>query len=85
MHADLTKVRQSLFNLLSNAAKFTQDGTVTLETSIVFVNGNDMIQFRVSDTGIGIQPDMLDKPVPALHATGSFERAAVRRDGLDWP
>ena len=31
MRADLTKVRQSLFNLLSNAAKFTENGTITLE------------------------------------------------------
>ena len=30
MHADLTKVRQTLFNLLSNAAKFTERGTITL-------------------------------------------------------
>ncbi|MBE9182565.1 response regulator [Oculatella sp. LEGE 06141] len=33
MYADLTKVRQNLFNLLSNAAKFTQDGTITLSVS----------------------------------------------------
>ncbi|AFZ19862.1 response regulator [Allocoleopsis franciscana] len=33
MHADLTKVRQSLFNLLSNACKFTQQGTITLTVS----------------------------------------------------
>jgi signal transduction histidine kinase len=33
MHADLTKVRQSLFNLLSNACKFTENGTITLEAS----------------------------------------------------
>jgi PAS domain S-box-containing protein len=33
MHADLTKIRQTLFNLLSNAAKFTENGTITLEVS----------------------------------------------------
>ena len=33
MHADLTKVRQTLFNLLSNAAKFTEQGTITLSAA----------------------------------------------------
>ncbi|NIP93334.1 MAG: HAMP domain-containing histidine kinase, partial [Akkermansiaceae bacterium] len=33
MHADQTKVRQTLFNLLSNASKFTEDGTVALEVT----------------------------------------------------
>ena len=39
MHADLTKVRQSLFNLLSNASKFTEKGTITLDVEPVFKAG----------------------------------------------
>jgi PAS domain S-box-containing protein len=61
MHADLTKVRQSLFNLLSNACKFTEKGTVTLEASRELVGGVDWIKFSVSDTGIGMAPDQMEK------------------------
>src|SRR5206468_322412 len=50
MHADLTKVRQALFNLLSNASKFTDHGTITLT---VQREPDDWITFAVRDTGIG--------------------------------
>lgn len=54
MHSDLTKLRQALFNLLSNAAKFTQHGTVTLTVEIVPKPDAPWVQFCVSDTGIGM-------------------------------
>jgi signal transduction histidine kinase/CheY-like chemotaxis protein len=52
--ADITKVRQILFNLLSNACKFTDRGTITVDVDQIKVDKRDWIQFRVSDTGIGI-------------------------------
>ncbi|RJR42835.1 MAG: PAS domain-containing sensor histidine kinase [Deltaproteobacteria bacterium] len=61
MHADLTKVRQSLFNLLSNACKFTENGTISLEVSRELIGGVDWIKFSVSDTGIGMAPDQMEK------------------------
>jgi CheY-like chemotaxis protein len=60
MRADLTKVRQSLFNLLSNACKFTESGTIRLEVARTERDGY-WITFRVSDTGIGMTPDHLGK------------------------
>jgi PAS domain S-box-containing protein len=54
MHADLTKVRQCLYNLLSNACKFTEAGTVRLE---VARQEGGWVVFRVSDTGIGMTPE----------------------------
>jgi signal transduction histidine kinase/CheY-like chemotaxis protein len=54
MHADVTKVRQILFNLLSNACKFTDHGTISVDVDESKVEGRDWIRFRVSDTGIGI-------------------------------
>lgn len=53
MPADITKLRQSLFNLLSNASKFTENGTITLAVARKEVG---WIDFAVSDTGIGMTP-----------------------------
>src|SRR5579862_3113890 len=61
MHADIAKTRQSLFNLLSNAAKFTKSGAISLEVSREIMEDREWIWFRVSDTGIGMTPDQLVK------------------------
>ncbi len=61
MRADLTKVRQSLFNLLSNACKFTEQGTITFDASREHAPDGDWITFRVTDTGIGMSPDQMDQ------------------------
>jgi len=61
MRADLTKVRQGLMNLLSNAAKFTKNGTVTLEASAEVRESRKGVVFRVSDTGIGITAEQQRK------------------------
>ena len=54
MKADITKVRQILFNLLSNACKFTDHGTISVDVDQIKAEDKECIQFRVSDTGIGI-------------------------------
>ena len=63
MHADLTKVRQALFNLLSNACKFTKQGTVSLEVKRRQGCDDfpDEIIFTVSDTGIGMTEEQTKK------------------------
>jgi len=61
MRADMAKVRQSLFNLLSNAAKFTKEGAISLEVSRENMEDREWIWFRVSDTGIGMTPEQLVK------------------------
>jgi len=57
MHADLTKVRQILFNLLSNAAKFTEHGNIKLDVERETLGTTEWLIFRVSDTGIGMTPE----------------------------
>jgi two-component system, NtrC family, sensor kinase len=59
MRADLTKVRQALFNLLSNACKFTTQGTIGLQVTRQTEDGVEWIAFRVSDTGIGMTPEQM--------------------------
>ncbi len=61
MHADQIKVRQGLFNLLSNAAKFTHDGNITLNAGREIMDGSEWIVFRVADTGIGLSPEQIVK------------------------
>jgi CheY-like chemotaxis protein/CHASE3 domain sensor protein len=58
MYTDLTKTRQSLFNLLSNAAKFTEKGEIVL--TVRREGGNpDKIIFAVSDNGVGMSPEVV--------------------------
>ena len=61
MRADITKVRQALFNLLSNAAKFTHEGVIALVVRSEQENDVDWIQMSVSDSGIGIPPEKINQ------------------------
>jgi signal transduction histidine kinase len=61
MTSDPTKLRQNLFNLLSNAAKFTKEGTITLAARRVAHEGAESLEFRVSDTGIGMSKEQLSR------------------------
>ena len=77
MRADVTKVRQTLFNLLSNALKFTENGEVRLEVTrhppagsaalagpsaaVPVLDGKATLVFRVTDTGIGITPEQMSR------------------------
>ncbi|HEY3065549.1 MAG TPA: GAF domain-containing protein [Methylomirabilota bacterium] len=61
MRADLTKVRQALLNLLSNACKFTELGTVALTVARTTADGREWIVFDVADTGIGMTAEQLTR------------------------
>ena len=62
MRSDQTKVRQSLFNLLSNAAKFTKQGTDHAGAPDGSTRDRrDWLEFKVSDTGIGMTPEQLGR------------------------
>ncbi|MDQ3565570.1 MAG: response regulator [Pseudomonadota bacterium] len=61
MRADLTKLRQALFNLLSNASKFTTRGTITLGATRELVDGAGWMRFWITDTGIGMSAEQMGK------------------------
>ncbi len=71
MWTDKAKLRQTLLNLLSNACKFTQQGTISLEVARESHHGADWLEFQVADTGIGMTPVQMDKlfqPFTQVHS-----------------
>src|SRR5690606_16203930 len=62
VHSDMTRVRQILSNLLSNAAKFTENGTVSIiSRRYQDTTGVEWVEMQVKDTGIGMTRDQQDK------------------------
>lgn len=61
MHADLTKMRQIIINLVSNASKFTENGKISLEINAYRQDGREHVSFAVSDTGIGLTEAQVNK------------------------
>jgi adenylate cyclase len=59
MHADEGRVRQVLLSLLHNACKFTENGEVALAVARGRADGVDRLEFRITDTGIGIAPEQM--------------------------
>ncbi len=57
IRTDATKLRQTIFNLLSNAAKFTQNGQIKLTVRRERQGGGDWVSIAVADTGIGVSKD----------------------------
>ena len=76
---DLTKVKQSLLNLLSNACKFTEQGTITLKVSRHQGDGaGERIDFAVSDTGIGMSEAQMAR---LFQAFAQADSSTTRRYG----
>ena len=78
MFADLTKVRQALLNLLSNACKFTTAGVVQMHVRSETVKGRRWIVFEIKDSGIGMDPDRVAK---VFEAFTQADASTTRRYG----
>lgn len=81
MNADQTQIRQVLLNLLSNAAKFTRDGEITLIASCPTQNSSQ-VTFEVSDTGIGMNKEQIDHLFEKFSQTDASIRGKYGGTGL---
>jgi len=94
MHADQTKVRQALFNLLSNAAKFTSGGTIELRVAPTPQppppaagegeqdGPSSLITFAVTDTGIGMTEEQVGRLFEAFSQAEASTRSRYGGNGL---
>ncbi len=82
MHADATKLRQMLLNLLSNASKFTENGTITLRATRITGIGNDIIELAIIDTGIGMTPTQLSRLFQAFSQADASTASKYGGTGL---
>jgi PAS domain S-box-containing protein len=79
MRLDPTRVRQILLNLLSNACKFTQNGTIRMEA---VGSGNGWVEFHVSDTGIGMTEEQMGRLFEAFSQAETSTSARYGGTGL---
>lgn len=73
--ADATRLRQVFYNLLNNAAKFTENGFITLRARRLREHDGDRVRIEIQDTGIGISPEQQKKLFkPFVQADTSITR-----------
>jgi hypothetical protein len=82
MRADVTRVRQVLFNLLSNASKFTERGIITLRAERRPGLGGGEVVLTVADTGIGMTPEQLGRLFQAFSQADTSTAAQYGGTGL---
>jgi signal transduction histidine kinase len=85
VYADRDRIRQVVINFLSNAAKFTQAGEITLRIHKIAENGSQAICFSVEDTGIGISKENIGKIFEPFHQIDSSVSRRAEGTGLGLP
>jgi len=82
--ADEHRLRQILLNLLTNAVKFTDEGTVTFRITVIDARVRTKLRFEVIDTGVGISSEQLEKIFQPFEQAGDGE-SRIRGTGLGLP
>lgn len=78
LNLDAKRIQQVLMNLLGNAAKFTEKGSVSLIAEVV----RDQIEIRIKDTGMGIPPDQVERVFEPFHQVDSSNKRGIGGTGL---
>ncbi|HXV97435.1 MAG TPA: ATP-binding protein [Anaerolineae bacterium] len=82
---DRGRIRQVVINILSNAAKFTDEGSITMQVRKITKNEQEFICFSVKDTGIGIATEDMDKVFEAFRQIDSSIARRAEGTGLGMP
>lgn len=86
LYGDKIRIRGILINLLNNAVKYTQKGSVCFEAKVVSTEGDDIVlSFRVSDTGIGIRQEEQQKLFESFSQVNRKMNYGVEGSGLGLP
>ena len=83
LHADQMRLRQAMLNLMSNANKFTERGTIKVDARHGQGNGRDWVTIAVADTGIGMTPEQMGKLFQEFSQADASTRANTAAPGLD--
>jgi signal transduction histidine kinase len=82
VRADQMRLRQALLNLMSNANKFTERGTITIDAHRQQENDGDWITLAVTDTGIGMTPEQIGKLFQEFSQASSATASKYGGSGL---
>ncbi|MEE2858645.1 MAG: response regulator [Candidatus Neomarinimicrobiota bacterium] len=82
LRSDELKIRQILFNLLSNACKHSEDGIILLKIDLKEVDGEMFVDFIIQDNGVGIPEDKLDEIFEPFSQADKQENEKIKSTGL---
>lgn len=85
IYVDRGRIRQVVLNVLSNAAKFTDAGSITMRVHRLNGDGREFVAFGIKDTGIGIAPEDMDKVFEAFRQVDSSVARRAEGTGLGMP
>jgi len=85
VYVDRGRIRQVVINILSNAAKFTDAGSITMRVRKITKNEQEFVCFSIKDTGIGIAAEDMDKVFEAFRQIDSSVARRAEGTGLGMP
>jgi len=85
VYVDRGRIRQAVINILSNAAKFTDVGSITMRVRKITKNEQEFVCFSIKDTGIGIAAEDMDKVFEAFRQIDSSVARRAEGTGLGMP